>query len=838
MRKLFPWLFSGLLLSSTPVANAAPVKNMESKPLPQAAAGAATPKVVRLTILPAQIQLDGPTATHHLVVMGAKADGAQVDLTSQATITSSAPKIAAVSGDGVRARGDGRAVVTAQYAGLAARAGASVKNTARPVSYSFQNDVVPVMARLGCSAGSCHGANSGKGGFKLSLRGYAPELDFLAVTRQYGGRRICREAPEQSLFLRKPMALAPHGGGKVLEKGTRDYDVLLGWLLQGAPGVEEKEPKLVSLAALPGDRSYRANEKQRLLIQARFSDGRTEDVTDRALFRSNDAGVAGVSPEGEVQALTPGATAIQAKYMDQLSVVRVTVPYPLKTHPSAFGKPGNYVDEAVYAKLRELNLEPSPPCTDEEFARRAYVDVLGTLPTVEEVRRFLDSKAPDKREKLIDEVLARPEYASLWALRLCDVSMVRKEHMQRKNTVAVNQWLTEQFLQNRPWDQLVTDLLTAKGSIEENPQTLWWASRQNIRPNGRGWVRHYELTGEIVAQVFLGQRIQCSKCHNHPAEKYTQDDYYHFAAIFAQVNGEGNADPVPDRFVATDPGEVRQPRTNAVMVAQPLDHADLKLQPGDDRRVKFAEWLTGAGREYFSRNVVNRIWARLFGSGIVDPVDDLRSTNPPRNEALIDALAKDLIARHYDLKYLMGTIMRSRTYQASSAATPGNKVDTQFFSHYPVRRLQAEEMLDAISQVTGVPDKYATYPLGTRAIELSDTELPALSLDTFGRPARTTPCECDRGTAPSMSQALELFNGETLQGKLKNPEGTLALLLKSGKPDAAVIEELFLTALARRPTQKELADTLKVVAGSPSRDEAMQDVLWALINSKEFMFNH
>lgn len=785
------------------------------------------------------MHLQGPTAQAHVLVMGIFADGTQADVTSTARLISSAPRVARVGEGLVSAAGDGNAVITAVLGTAKARQSVTVKDAAKPVDYSFQNDVVPLLSRMGCSQGTCHGANSGKGGFKLSLRGYAPELDFLSITRQYGGRRIAREAPENSLLLRKPLADVPHGGGKVLKKGTREYYTLLGWILQGAPGVDEKDPKLVSLASLPGDRVYRPKEVQHVLIQATFSDGHTEDVTDRAVFKTNDVGVAEVTADGELTAQSPGSTAVQAKFMDQLAVVRVTVPFPQKISASAFPKPAGYVDEAVYAKLKELNLEPSGACTDEEFLRRGYLDVLGTLPTADEARRYLDSKDPDKRAKLIDEVLQRPEFGSLWALKLCDISMVRKEHMQRKNTLMLSQWLTEQFQQNRGWDQIATALVTASGSIEDNPETLWWASRQSTRPNARGWVRHYELTGEVVSQVFLGQRIQCCKCHNHPTEKYTQDDYYHFASIFAQVNGDGRADPVPERFLANDTGEVRHPRTGELIVARPLDHTDLALAKDEDRRVKFAQWMTqGAGKEMFARNVANRIWARLFGMGIVDPVDDLRSTNPPRNEALLAALSRDLIAHHYDLKYLMGTIMRSRTYQASSQATPRNKIDAQFFSHYPVHRLQAEELMDAIAQATGVPDRFASYPLGTRAIELSDTELPSNTLDTFGRPARTTPCECDRNAAPSMSQALDLFNGETLQAKLKSDTGTVAELVKSGKPDAQVIEELFLKVLARRPSQNELAALLKVIPQAPSRAEAMQDVLWALINSKEFMFNH
>jgi len=839
------WSVSAAAMLFLPVVGfAAPRKAAPARKPAPAGKSAPQPAVVSLSILPASIQLNGPTASQRLVVTAVLSDGTRQDVTAKARVASTAAKVAALETTSgfvdALARGDGKGFVTAAYQGRVAKAPISVVNAAQPASYSFRNDVVPVLARLGCSSGGCHGANSGKGGFRLSLRGYAPELDFLWITRQLGGRRISRENPEQSLFLRKPLMQVAHGGGKALDKGSREYFTLLGWLRQGAPGVDEKDPKLVSLTVLPGDRTYRRGEKQRLLIQAKYSDGSVRDVTSRAVFGSNDVGVASVSQDGEIAAITPGSTAVQAKYADQLAVARVTVPFAQKTNPAAFQQQQNFIDAAVYTKLRELNLEPSARCSDEEFLRRVYVDAIGTLPTADEARRFLDSTDPKKRDALIDEVLARPEYGSIWALKLCDLSMVRKEHMQRKYTVAINQWLTEQFQNNRPWDQIVKELVTASGPRAENPAVLWWASRQSTRPNSRGWVRHYELTGEIVAQVFLGQRIQCTKCHNHPTERYTQDDYYHFASIFVQVNGDRTIgdDPVPVTFLANDKGEVRHPRTGELMSPQPLDRSPLNVAEGEDRRQKFAEWLTGAGKEPFARNAANRVWARLFGAGIVEPVDDMRATNPPRNEVLLAALARELIQHDYDLKHLMKTIMRSRTYQTTSVSTPANRIDTQFFSHYPVRRLQGEELLDAIAQVTGVPDRYASYPLGTRAIELSDTELSSLALDTFGRPTRVTPCECDRVMAPSMSQALELFNGETLQGKLKHAEGAVALLAKSGKSNDEVLDELFLRTLARRPTAKERADLIKVLAPAEKREEVLQDVLWALINTKEFMFNH
>lgn len=791
-----------------------------------------------LTLHPGEVRLSGPGSSQRLVVVATRADGSEVDVTVRARLSVSSPAIAALEGGRLVARGDGQAVVAARLGALAARASVTVRETRTPPRYSFRNDVVPVLARLGCSSGNCHGANSGKGGFRLSLRGYAPEQDFLAITRQLQGRRVSPEAPESSLLLRKPLLQTVHGGGRRLEPGSTEHAVLLGWIRQGAAGPQPDEPRLAGLEVLPGDRRCAPGERQRLLVRARYSDGRVEDVTGRALFRANDPAVAAVTEDGLLSAVSPGATAVQAKYQDQLAAARITVPFPQRVSAAAYARRTHFVDDAVYERLRELNLEPGPAASDAELLRRIYLDALGTLPTVEEARAFLDSPDPRRVETLIDAVLERPEYAAVWALKLADLSLMRKEHMGRKFTVALQQWFTEQFQANRQWDALVADLLTATGSTEEHPQALWWVSRQQTRPGARGWVRHYELTAEIAAQVFLGQRIQCSKCHNHPTERYTQDDYYRFAALFAQVNGDGRADPVPERLINTDAGVVRHPRTGQDMTPMPLDRTDLLLRPGDDRREKLVRWLAGSGQELFSRSIVNRVWARLFGSGIVEPVDDLRSTNPPRNPRLLDALARDLVAHRYDLKYLMRTIMRSRTYQASAEPTPGNRADTGFFSRYPVRRLPAEELLDAVAQAAGVPDRFATYPLGTRAIELSDIELPSVPLDTFGRPPRVMPCDCERSGAPSMAQALELFNGEALQAKLQHPEGRVALLLRAGRPDSEATEELYLAALSRRPTAAERAATARLLRRAPTREEGLQDLLWALLNSKEFMFSH
>lgn len=842
MRALFVLVY---LLSafSTPVSPAAAAAARPSQP-PRVATKPAT--VLRLRVAPDRLTLDGSRARHGVLVRAVLADGTEQDVTTKASLSASPPDVARIEAPAtgsalpprVAGAGDGKGSVVVSYGGQQARVAVEVKGMARPVVDSFANDVVPTLARLGCSQGSCHGAQQGKGGFKLSLRGYAPELDYLAITRQEAGRRITREEPERSLLLRKPLAEIPHGGGKRLAKSSPEYRTLLGWLRVGAPGPDPSEARLARLEALPGDRLMARGERQQLLLRATFSDGRVEDVTPRALFKSNDDATATVTEDGLVTAAMPGETAIMARYMDQVAVCRITIPYPFRVPESVYRPRTNVVDEAVFRHLQRLRLEPSPLCSDSDFLRRAYLDAIGTLPTAAEARAFLDDLDPDKRAKLIATLLQRPEFAQLWALKLADLFLLRKEYMGRKNTLALQQWLADQLRQPHPsWARLVTQLLTASGALDDHPETLFYVSRQQVRPGEKFWIRSPELTAEITAQVFLGARIQCARCHNHPTERTTQDDYYRFVAMFAQVTGDGEAE-LPRKVVATSDYAVTQPRTGEVMPPAPLDRSAFPLAAGEDRRAKLAAWLTRPQNDAFAANIVNRLWARCFGSGIVEPVDDLRSTNPPKNEPLLRALARDLVEHDYDLKHVLATIMNSRTYQASAEARPANKLDTQFFSHYAPRRLTAEELLDAVAQVTGVPERLNGYALGTRAVELTDAEFPSLWLDLFGRPPRVAPCDCERTNAASVSQALALLNGEAIQAKIQSPDGVLSALLQSSRADDALIEELFLAAFARRPTAAERQAVMTAITQSPSRAEGFQDLLWALINSKEFMFNH
>ena len=794
--------------------------------------------VVRLEITPNSVNLAGPRAIQRLLVTAWMKDGTRRDVTGEAMFRSAFPKIAAVSRSGeVSGRSDGKAKITARWNSQTAQIAAVIRATARPKPVSFANDVVPILSRTGCSQGTCHGAASGKGGFRLSLRGYAPELDFVSITRQLGGRRISRENPEGSLFLRKPLMEVAHRGGKRFDKTSREYGLLLQWLREGAPGPTGKEPELTKLEILPGDRQMQPKEAQRLLVRAAFSDGHTEDVTGQALYNSNDLALATVDEPGRVTMQREGETAITAKYRDKMAVVRVLSPLPQKVSDAAYKQSNNYIDPLINAKLKRLHIAPSGLCSDAEFLRRAYIDAIGTLPTANEARAFLDTLAPNKREKLIDGLLQRPEYGQVWALKFGDLFTLRREYMRRKYAMLLQQWMAEQFNANRPWDKFATDILTASGDLETHRGGLFFISRAPQKSNEEYWIRAPQATSEMVAQVFLGTRIQCAKCHNHPTERYTQDDYYHFSALWQQTTGKGASDDgVPELLAASANGDVRQPRTNELMGPRPLDRMDLRFTKDEDRRIKAAAWLIR--QDEFARNIVNRYWARCFGSGIIEPVDDIRSTNPAKNEPLMQALCADLRKHNFDLKYLLATLMKSRTYQLSAVPNPTNKRDTRLFSHYMARRLPAEELADAVAQVTGVSDHYDSMTAGSRAIEIADTEIPSLLLDTFGRPPRVQPSDSERNCSPAISQALAFLNGDALQQKLKAPDCVLTDLLKSGRPNAAILEELFLSALSRRPTAPESQALLGVIAKTPVKAEGFQDALWAILNSKEFLFDH
>jgi hypothetical protein len=711
---------------------------------------------------------------------------------------------------------------------------------------SFLNDIVPILTRQGCNQGACHGKGAGQNGFRLSLRGYAPESDYRWITREFNGRRVEGGAPEASLFLRKPIADVPHEGGKVFDRESREYAVLLAWLKDGAPGPKKDDPRVKRLELVPGTRVMARGDGQQLQAFAEFSDGSRRDVTWLTKFESNDPGVIGVTAAGLATARRSGESAVRAAFQTEVAVAVFTVPFDAPADSSRFVGRNNFIDDHVFAKLKALNIEPSDGCTDEEFIRRAFLDAAGTLPTAAEVRAFLADPSADKRAKLVDALLERPEFVDYWTLILGDLLQNRKErdHDVRgtKNVREMHAWLRQQVAANRPWDQLARDVLTATGSTATNPAIGYY-----VVTIGEHREAEKSEVGASVAQAFLGTRIGCAQCHNHPLEKYTQDDFYHFAGFFSRVKldrKESKAGHTVLKVSHPDPNQnkgpvgVRQPRTGEFVKAQPLDRSSTEIKTGEDPRQKLVAWMTDPANEYFAGAIVNRVWRHYLGTGLVEPVDDLRATNPPTNPALWKALVADFVTHKYDLKYLMRTILTSRTYQLSSTTRPGNETETRFYSHYYARRLPAEVMLDAISHATGVPDRFPGYPLGLRAIQLPDPGLNSYFLSLFGRSERVTACACERNGDVTMPQLLHLQNGESIVQKVRSGDGRLAGWLKDYKDPVGLTDEMFLTAVGRLPTADERRAVATALAEGDSRDEVFRDLFWALLNSKTFAFNH
>ena len=720
---------------------------------------------------------------------------------------------------------------------------------------SFLNDVMPLFTRHGCNQGACHGKGSGQNGFRLSLRGYAPELDYVYLTREFSGRRIDRTVPEESSLLRKALGLAPHAGGRLFSASSRSYKVLLEWLQAGAPGPRSDDPTVSGIEVLPATRSLRPGEKLELAVRARYSDGSTRDVTWLSRFDSNDAGTASVDANGLVQVLLHGETAIRAAFQGQVAVMIVTSPYDHVVDAARYSRRNNFIDDFVFAKLAALHIEPSELASDAEFLRRVYLDTIGILPTPAEAKVFLADERLDKRSKLIDALLDRPEFVDYRALLLGDLLQNRRErdHDVRgpKGVRVFHQWLREQVMANRPWDELARDVLTVKGTTTANPAVGYFVVTvgENSQPE------RSEVVGS-VAQAFLGTRIGCAQCHNHPLERYTQDDYYHFAAYFARLRLDRH-DPTekpttlvvntnPDGKPRTDPVGVVQPRTGEFLKPQPLDRSATDVKSGDDPRVALAAWITDPKNANFSGAMVNRIWKQFFGVGLVEPVDDLRASNPPSNPELWRELNREFVGHRFDVKHLIRTILNSRTYQLSSATRPANAADARFYSHYYARRLSAEVLLDALCQSTDVPEQFDGYALGIRVGQMPETGLKTYFLPLFGKSDRVTACACERNGEVTMPQLLHLQNGQTVIYKINDGRGRLNKLLRDKQwHDDAIVDELYLATLSRpAPGQikdqiaKELVDNLRKGEEFRSREEVFRDLFWALLNSKEFSFNH
>ena len=711
---------------------------------------------------------------------------------------------------------------------------------------SFTADVMPLLTKAGCNQGACHGKGAGQNGFRLSLRGFAPDQDYKWITREFSGRRLDRTHPEESLLLRKATAETPHEGGRLFSTTSREYRLLLDWLRAGYPGPDKNEAKISKLELTPSAQVLKPGETVQLVATATFTDGTTRDVTWLTKFDSNDPAYLEVSAAGRAKAVRNGASAVRAMYLTEVAVTVFSMPFDRPIDEKRFAAGNNFVDTHVAAKLKELRIEPSDLCTDDEFIRRAFLDALGALPTPAEVTAFGADPDPKKREKLVDAILARSEFNDYWALQLGDLFQNRKERDHDvRGTKGVRQfhdWLRKQVAANRAWDDIARDILTATGSNVDNPAVGYFIVTVGEQRHGEN-----SEAPESIAQAFLGTRIGCAKCHNHPLERYTQDDFFHFAAYFSRVKldrTEAKTGPTrlnvshPDQNQNKNPVGVSQPRTGAFMRPQPLDRTAGDVKPGDDPRVALAKWITDPNNEYFAGAMVNRVWRHYMGVGLVEPVDDLRATNPPTNPALWKALNKEFVGKKFDLRALMRVILTSRTYQLSSSTRPGNETDARFYSHYYARRLPAEVLLDAISDATGVPERFDGYPIGVRAAQVPDPGSTSYFLRAFGRSERVTACACERVGDVNLPNVLHLICGETVTNKVSNGGGWLAKRLKDEKDDAKLLDELFLRAYARKPSAEEKAKVTELLKDKDtSRDELYRDVFWALLNSKEFLFN-
>jgi len=789
-------------------------------------AGEAVPEKVE--VFPSEVDLTTARDRQSLVVQATYADGITRDVTARATFTPADPAPVRRDGATLYPVADGVTSVAVGFGGRSVAVPVKVARAAERPPLSFRLDVMPVFLKAGCNTGSCHGAARGKDGFRLSLFGFDPDGDHFRLTRELVGRRVNLAVTDDSTLLEKSIGAVQHTGGKRMEKGDELYATLKGWVDAGVPNDDvAKLPTVVAVelyprkAVLDGEK-----ETQQMTVRARYSDGTDRDVTSLALFLTNNETSAAITPAGLVTAGARGEAFVMARFEthtvgSQVLVLPKGLKFDYPAEPEA-----NYVDGLIAAKLEKLRIGPSGLCTDEVFVRRAYLDVIGVPPTVEEYGRFMAAAAPEKRAGLIEELLGRKEFAELWVNKWAEILRVKSSlQVSYKAMFLYYNWLVEKLGKDTPMDQMVRELLGANGGTFKVPSTNFYQATNMT----------LELT-ENVAQVFMGMRIQCAQCHNHPFDRWTQDDYYGFAAFFSQI-GRKPAEDLRETIVFNSGGgEVKHPVGNRRMAPKFLG-GDAPDVAGKDRRVVLAGWLASPRNPWFATSFANRVWAHFFGVGIVEPVDDFRVSNPPTNPELLEELGRRFTASRYDLKGLVRDICNSHTYQRSTARNPSNESDERNFAHANLRRIKAENLLDAISLVTETKDKFKGLPLGARATQIADGATSTYFLTTFGRATRETVCSCEVKMEPTLSQALHLLNGDTVNGKIQKGGVVKNLIATRKFPEERVVD-LYLRALARMPTPAELARLLPAFAEGADQEQALGDLFWALLNSREFLFNH
>jgi Protein of unknown function (DUF1549)/Protein of unknown function (DUF1553) len=779
-----------------------------------------------LTVYPAEIKLNTAAAYQNVIAVAQRADGITMDVTTQAQWMVDSEAIAKLQGGQLKPVADGATLLKATWNGLSAQSNITVAAATQERPISFHLDVMPVLTRTGCNTGSCHGAARGKDGFMLSLFGFDPKGDHYRITREIGIRRINLARPDQSLIYLKAIGAVPHSGSKRMEPDSEYAKSLLTWLERDAKLDEQVPPTCTKLELFPSQVVLQGEgAQQKLVAVAHYSDGTSRDVSSLAAFSTNNDRSAAVNNLGAVTAGVRGEAFVMARF-DTHTVGTQVLVLPEGLQYQAPPVTGNYIDQLIADKLQKLRMLPSGICTEEEFLRRVFVDIVGKLPTEEEYREYMADAATDKRAKLIDRLLERKEFSEIWAMKWAQLLMVKSDNnVSYKAAFLYSSWLTNQLASNQPIDKIVRELLSSSGGVFAVPATNFYQTERDTLK-----------TSENVAQVFMGIRTQCAQCHNHPFDRWTMNDYYGFASFFSQVGRKTGEDYREIIVFDQRGGEVNHPVSKT-----PVPPTYLGGGPADvtnrDRRLALAEWIASPQNPFFASSIANRIWAHFMGVGIVNPVDDIRVSNPASNPELFAELGKRLTDYKFDLKQIVRDICNSEAYQRTTQTNESNAQDTRNYSHANVRRIAAEMLLDCISQATGTQDKFRGLPLGARAVQIADGTTSDYFLTTFGRSARNTVCACEASTDPSLSQALQLLNGNATQGKIQQGR-LISIWLEQGLTVPQVVEKIYIRCLARMPSEAEINTLVKMVAEVGNNQVGLEDAFWAVLNSREFMFNH
>lgn len=780
----------------------------------------------RLQIRPEQVVLERPEATQQLLVHTQNAAGRVIDATRTANIIVRPSELAKVDDRGLlRPLSNGEGHIQISVGEVSQTIPIRVQKLDAPTPISFRNEVMPILTKAGCSSGGCHGKAEGQNGFKLSIFGFDPVADFEAIVQESRGRRIRVGQPAASLLFRKASARIPHGGGQKIEPHSHRDQLLLRWISEGAKfDSPEDGVKVVGLEIYPTEQVLYAGEAQQIQVLAIDSSGARHCVTHEAEYESNAAAIADVDASGLIQAGDiPGEAAMLVRHLGHVSTCRISLPQPGITFPRP--DESNFIDGLAWDKLQRLGIAPSPLADDATFLRRVFLDVIGTLPNSEEARKFLEDASPHKRSRLVDHLLERDEYVDYWTMKWLDVLRADQLIVSPQGTVAMQRWLKSSFAGNKPFDQMATELLTVQGNTSAQGPGAFYKILDEP-----------EQAARSVSQLLLGVRIECAQCHHHPSERWSQADYVGLAGFFTGMklkklpNGE-------QAVVSFGGKDLPHPRTGELVAARALGAESADFSGVADRRIVLAHWLTADSNPFFARAIANRMWAHYFGRGLVEPIDDLRDTNPATNPPLMNALTDHMREVKFDLKAFTRTLLTSRLYQLSHDTVPSNATDQQNFSHFMQKPMPAEVLLDAISAATDVPEEFNGWPVGYRAIQIWDNRMPSYFFRIFGRPVRATVCECERSSEPSIAQALHLLNAPEIQARIAHRRGRARQLAESNLSSTQIIEELYLSTLSRPPLPAE-QQLMQQAFDIADRSAAAEDILWTLLNSKEFVFNH